>query len=751
MPDIAKLHNTYVANLARFPALYDVLASQLGVSAESVYATGAGLLPLDEQDNWAWTAPERNAKGEVVGLSKRLANGAKYMVKGSKRGLIYAVNHNTEQYERRQWVRVSESNPCPICGKPDGCLYPEGEHENPNAVICVHISSGSAKPMKLGYLHILDPARQQLQMQGYSLLLPSDHPVLIVEGWTDVCAAYDLGFTAVGKPSAASKSKDLIELLSGRRCVIMGENDAGAGRAGMESTFTQLRKACPDCTKLMPPEGVKDLRQWKEKGLTQAELIEYIEKTGDKALSKNTFDDDRSITIAETWINNHKTVNGKKTFGIYRKGYVGFNGHVYEELDEDQVYDQMYSDISKYSYVHADGATKPYKLTCGKVRDILQACRSLCRVKKDAPSWLTRGEHMDPTRLIVFQNGVLDVNEYIKGNVVLHPPTPDYFTFYPLPYDFDETLESDLWEEIVLDIFKGDVNKVRLLAQWFGLNLVPDMSFEMLMMFLGVTGSGKGTIITGLQAMLGDANCCTASFLSLSGDHGLHPLMGKLSAVVGDAVSASEREERAVLAKLVSIVGGDSVIINPKGLKHLPKVKLCCRFTFAMNDFAAFRDESKSLERRTSILTFNNSYVGRADGTLKSRIEKQALEGKLVNFALRGLKDLYAEGKFVVPEESAIAIHSMRELVSPVSHFAQYCLEPDKDGPGVSTDRAYDLWKWWCDRDGLKKGIKSTLIRSLLAAMPNTVHVKEGAAGSPDRMLMGIKVTEWAETAQGQG
>jgi len=258
--DIPKLYSTYAQNIARFPVLYGILAQQLGVSVESITKVGAGFIPVDEHENQAWVFPERNAKGEVVGLPERLGSGKKYMVKGSKRGLVYVVNLDATQHEQRQWIRVSTTHPCPLCNHPDGCMYPENEYNDPNAVICIKRQSDI--PMGLGHLIILDPTRQQLLIQNYSILSPSEYPILVVEGATDVCAAYDLGFTAVGKPSAASKNKDLIELLSGHKAVILGENDAGAGKAGMESTFSQLRGKCPECTKIMPPEGVKDLRQW---------------------------------------------------------------------------------------------------------------------------------------------------------------------------------------------------------------------------------------------------------------------------------------------------------------------------------------------------------------------------------------------------------------------------------------------------------------------------------------------------------
>ncbi|TKJ34639.1 MAG: hypothetical protein CEE38_17365 [Planctomycetes bacterium B3_Pla] len=202
--DVSELHEVFTHNMTMFPALFGKLADQLGVSVASLHAVDVGIYPVDELGNCAWTFPERDDEGNVIGLSKRLMDGAKYMVKGSERGLTYAVNHEQQQsapYEKREWARVSVDKPCRICSKSDGCMYPEGEYDNPNAVVCVHVSEGSDRPLSdnaPGYLHIID--KQRAPRTGTnSPLLPSPHPVLIVEGASDVCTAFDLGFVAVGQ------------------------------------------------------------------------------------------------------------------------------------------------------------------------------------------------------------------------------------------------------------------------------------------------------------------------------------------------------------------------------------------------------------------------------------------------------------------------------------------------------------------------------------------------------------------------
>lgn len=277
------LYTSYAANMARFPAIYTELAEQLGVSEEAVAKAEIGFIPVDEWDHQAWAFPERTAKGDVIGIQERLDSGKKYAVSGSKRGLAYMVDRDVSQYKEDDgWERTSADYPCPLCGHPDGCMYPEGEYDNPNAVICVKTKTGATKEMGLGHLHVLDPVRQKLRIQNYSALLPSEHPVLIVEGWTDVLAAYDVGFVAVGRPSSSSSKTypDLVKLLRGRDVVIMGENDAGTGVEGMEATFDRLRieHRITRLTTLMPPTEFKDIREWVKGGLTETELIAYIDK-----------------------------------------------------------------------------------------------------------------------------------------------------------------------------------------------------------------------------------------------------------------------------------------------------------------------------------------------------------------------------------------------------------------------------------------------------------------------------------------
>jgi hypothetical protein len=54
---------------------------------------------------------------------------------------------------RGDWKRVSKTRPCPVCGRPDWCVY-VGHDDDPEAVICARVESGK-RIREAGWLHKL--------------------------------------------------------------------------------------------------------------------------------------------------------------------------------------------------------------------------------------------------------------------------------------------------------------------------------------------------------------------------------------------------------------------------------------------------------------------------------------------------------------------------------------------------------------------------------------------------------------------
>ena len=747
-PNFANLFDVFQANVNS--AMLEYASNDLGLSVGSLKKFGVGFRP----DKHAWVMPERDQRGEIIGLVYRYFDGKKSMEKGSKRGLIFIPNSTAGEQKyvpgKHNWQRVSKSTPCHICGKSDGCLVPAGNPPSPQAVVCVHISEGSEKPLGLGYLHILKPGGN-ISKGLRGILQSSKFPVVVVEGYTDTVAATDLGFVAVGRPSAEGGMDLLPQLLKNRNVIIVGDNDAGAGKSGMESAFQTLKPVCKSVVKVLPPEMVKDFRIWKnEFNLTQEEFLKWAKEHGDSADDSDLLPSDIGFDIAKCYLTREKLQNGQYTLRNYKGQWMQHMDGCYCNHNIEILRGEIYRFLENKTYPKLDinGGINimPFKSSRYKISDIVDALNAFCPVSKDPPVWLDNEEHPDPKDLIVFKNGVLNVREYIEnGNATLYPVNPALFTLNRIPYDFNPELESKLFYNFIDEIFSGDEDKIKLLGQWFGYNLVPDMSYEKLMLFTGRPRSGKSTLLETMVAMLGQQQCCSTSFQSLCGAFGYEPLIGKLAAIIGDAKTPRAIQQSSALEKILQITGGDPVTINRKQIRQLASIHLTCRFSIAMNDLPVFTDHARALEPRMNIISFDNSYVNREDYTLKGRLKKEAERGKLINFALRGLKDLYGLRHFTTPASSKEILESFRELTSPMTAFMADCCEtlPDDSDEFTTKDCLYETWQKWCVEQGRKPGLKQQFGRWLLSSAP---QLKIGRKVIKNRRLYiyyGIKLQDW--------
>ncbi len=109
-------------------------------------------------------------------------------------------------------------------------------------------------------------------LANYAGSSPSN-PIFIVEGATDVAAGLSLGVDIVGRFSATGGGDMLATLLRDRHVCFIGENDGGAGRDGPARLTTKLSGAVASIRTIFPPEGIKDLRQWKLAGATKETIM----------------------------------------------------------------------------------------------------------------------------------------------------------------------------------------------------------------------------------------------------------------------------------------------------------------------------------------------------------------------------------------------------------------------------------------------------------------------------------------------
>lgn len=701
----AEQFERYVKNV--YPAMLNELAEDLGVSEEALLAIGIGFNP----EHQSWVSPERNDTGEIIGLTERLSSGKKMMIAGSKRGLTYMLNPDYEVGKEKyvpgkhNWRSARGDINCPMCGKNDWwCLVSADDPFDPSAVICGRISDGAERYIEdSGYLHIRKDSGRVGKV-GRAVLTASDLPVLVVEGYSDVAAAFDLGFVAIGKPSATSGKALLTKVTRGRNVVVVGENDDGVGITGMEQTFHALQPNCSSIQKLLPPEGFKDLRDWSQRGaLTTDLLLEYIGEHGDDTAPTDILEGDSPTTVAEVFLASEYSHGKVLTLRNHKGQWMFFKHGRYVKVDPDTLRGQIYSYLEDKTYKKIGNKGEivyaQFRLTRGKVTDIIDACNQWCTITGEPPQWLDGKQHLEPQNCIVFQNGIIDLGRYFKGEQHILEPDPRYFCLNAIPYDFDPLLNAGDILQYFHSIFNGQEDCVALLQEWFGYHLTLDMSYEKMMIFRGPPRSGKGTVLGILSTMLGSDQVASTELSALATDFGYSPLVGKAAAFLPDAKVGWKRNIGQASEKLLQVIGGDPVGVNAKFKAIRGAVQLTCKFTMAVNIMPEIPDGARALESRLCILSFPNSYIGQEDWGLKRRLARSAY--KLVPWALEGLKRLRERGEFTLPVSSRDEFETFRITANAMSQFvSECCIISGAEEDAVQVHGLYELWDNWCKACG---------------------------------------------------
>jgi len=219
----------------------------------------------------------------------------------------------------------------------------------------------------------------------------------------------------------------------------------------------------------------------------------------------------------------------------------------------------------------------------------------------DVPFALPGYEGPAPARVAVVRNGVLD-----PRTRELHPPTPRLFATAGSAVDFDPEATCPVWEQFLVSVFTDedgtDHESIRLLCQVFGWLVANDTTRHSIPILLGPPRSGKSTMTTVLERLLGAGNVCSPSPMSLaSNNFGLQSMVGKTLAIIPDARIGKQADQAILAQKLLTISGRDTVDVDRKFLTPL-SVRLGCRLMIVSNVLPAINDASGALASRFLIV-----------------------------------------------------------------------------------------------------------------------------------------------------
>lgn len=460
-----------------------------------------------------------------------------------------------------------------------------------------------------------------------------------------------------------------------------------------------------------------------------------------KADSGNkTFDPKAPLPIAEALIHGHYLHQGLRTLHYCADSFLEWSGIKYIEVSEMKLRQIVYNFLRDAKKINNKGHLENFNPDLNKVNQVIDALRAICHQNGQpagGPFWLDDHRDINPRQLIAFQNGLLNLEEWLTNpSSPLLAHTPSLMNINALNFDYNAAVyEPQEWLCFLNSIWKEDLQSQDTLQEWVGYLLTQDTSQHKILLLIGPPRSGKGTIGRVLHELLGTFNVAGPTLSSLGGEFGLQPLINKMLATISDARLNGRGNNSLITERLLSISGEDPLTINRKFLAPLT-IQLPTRLMIMTNELPDIQDSSGALAKRYLILTLQKSWYGHEDTSLLNRLRAE-LPGILL-WALEGLARLQSRGKFLQPASALQTIAELEAMTSPIRAFVAEMCEL-KPYARTSIAALFHTWRSWGETAGYRQtGNVQTFGKNLRAAYPEIEITRPQGGGSRERYYQGI-------------
>lgn len=405
----------------------------------------------------------------------------------------------------------------------------------------------------------------------------------------------------------------------------------------------------------------------------------------------------------------------------WRGGWHRWDGTAWPEIAEERLRADLYQLLANAQYLKTvkvpqamgGGTTQtatewnPDKAKLDKLIDALKGTVALSD-DTDAPCWLDGRTDA----VIAFGNTLLRVAD--RAEI---PCAPEYFNTFALPFDYDAGAKMPRrWLAFLDSVWPGDSDAIALLQEWFGYVISGRTDLQKMLLMIGPTRSGKGTIDKVLAALVGKPNYLGASAKYLQGDFGLEPLLDKSLAVFSD--DRVTVNGKALVETILKITGEDDVTVNRK-YRQSWAGRLSARLMLISNEIPTLPDNSRAIAGRMLPLRMTKSFLGREDTGLAKAVGVE-LPGILL-WALDGLDRLIASGGFTQPASGQILNQILSDSAAPITQFVEdMCRvssgERADENLTVGVKALYNAWKSWCEQHGYNSGNEATMGKALFSA-----------------------------------
>lgn len=400
----------------------------------------------------------------------------------------------------------------------------------------------------------------------------------------------------------------------------------------------------------------------------------------------------------------------------------------FRPLTEDEMKAKVRHDLDGAEERLDDGSARPLRLKRSSVGEVLEAVMARTLISRHGG-----GELLPAVGGVPFANGWLDV---ATGELVPLSPERDIRWVVPGEYDPDAKAPKAWFGFLDSLGWTKESEERRLLRQWFGYLLSGATDQQKALMLIGPARAGKGTLLGVMEAMLGEG-AVGLDLGAFSTQFGLSSAIGKGLATVGDA-RFEIRTDKALIRRILSMVGEDTVTVDRKHKDPL-SVRIGARLVIATNELPAVIEASNAFSSRFLFLRLTETFLDREDRSLRGRV--QAEIGGIVRWALSGLADLTAEGRFSETAEGRRLGKEMAEISNPIRVFIEEECEFDPTA-FVSTTRLHTEYAMWAETKKYYVAAENVFARDLNAAFPDSQisRVQRKIGGRNVRGFLGVRI-----------
>lgn len=434
----------------------------------------------------------------------------------------------------------------------------------------------------------------------------------------------------------------------------------------------------------------------------------------------------RWAAIANVVLTQHFTRHDLRTLAFQHGEFLSWEDGRYRPIPRQVLRRLIYAAIP-----HDMQGVEPSTHTEREVRAALEA---LCFVELQAPCWRDQGPDDPPaSEIVAVLNGLLHVP---TARLLEH--TPRFFTHNRLAFRFDPLAPLPLRFLAVLERqFEDDPAAMAALAEWFGYCLTPDLSFHRFAVLYGAKRSGKSTVASVLEALLGAENVASPTVQQFGQPFGLASLLNKLAAIVHDA-NFAQTIPPSFVEILKVITGAGTIDVNVKHRDYVAGALITARPTFVTNNPPNIHDDTGAIEERMMIFAFTHSIPEEdRDASLLATILAEEMPGVLL-WALEGRRRLYERGRFSPTE-------TMRDYAAdfsadPVREFVDAECEDDRRA-SETTEAVYAAFANFCHDNGHEPLDRELLGRKLRDVYPHVQRKQRRIGGKVAWHYCGLRLT----------